>query len=85
MFNNNCDNKIHNYICILPFMCLSSIENTCKYCKNKNKNNIECAICLEILTKNVKKLSCNHIFHKKCIVQWKRKSNTCPLCRKVNI
>jgi hypothetical protein len=26
-------------------------------------------------------LSCNHIFHKKCILEWLEKEKTCPLCR----
>lgn len=27
-------------------------------------------------------LACNHIFHKKCINQWLRTKDMCPLCRR---
>ena len=35
-----------------------------------------CAICYEA---GEYQLDCGHIFHKRCIMQWKKK--TCPLCR----
>lgn len=35
-----------------------------------------CAICREDADYQ---LNCGHIFHKRCIMQWKKK--TCPLCR----
>lgn len=44
----------------------------------------ECSICLEklILNEGVRKLSCKHTFHKKCIDKWFRHySLTCPVCR----
>ena len=51
-----------------------------------------CSICLEDLNKtNDIILSCNHLFHKKCISQWYdsiylHKIKTCPLCRhEINI
>lgn len=42
-----------------------------------------CAICLEKYEKNelLKKLGCNHVFHKKCVGKIGKKY--CPLCRKI--
>ncbi|KAH7529546.1 hypothetical protein ACOSP7_010471 [Xanthoceras sorbifolium] len=43
----------------------------------------DCSICLEKLSVGQKggRLSCTHVFHKKCIVPWLEKSSSCPLCR----
>ena len=42
-----------------------------------------CAICLDDITNNdyYQMEKCGHIFHKKCILKWFSKSNTCPCCR----
>ena len=53
---------------------------------NKYIKNIEekCAICLEKFLKTdiVKRFACgDHIFHKKCLATWLKKSNLCPLCK----
>jgi hypothetical protein len=52
----------------------------------KNINQDICSICLEnfIINDQVNKLSCNHIFHKKCLDSWIH-NNNCPLCRKIII
>jgi len=44
----------------------------------------DCAICLEeIQEEEVLKTTCDHPFHKKCIVKWFAKNNeTCPICRR---
>lgn len=48
------------------------------------KETDECSICLisykssDILSK-IK--SCNHLYHQSCLLEWKKRSNTCPLCR----
>ena len=48
------------------------------------RQNSECAICHESLTRNVRILDCGHRFHKKCIEESLRAGyNKCPLCRKV--
>ena len=43
----------------------------------------ECAICMEEykgrdIIKSFYK--CNHIFHKKCLLNWLKKNNKCPIC-----
>jgi hypothetical protein len=40
-----------------------------------------CNICLEEITKNIKKTSCKHYFHPKCLRKWIKNSPTCPMCR----
>ena len=50
----------------------------------KEENIIEdtCNICHFKTTENKIKLSCGHIFHKKCLSTWLiTKSNTCPMCK----
>lgn len=43
----------------------------------------DCVVCLEIIDINDSfQLSCGHIFHKTCFVQWKQK--TCPVCRQID-
>ncbi|XP_066520027.1 RING finger protein 151 [Hoplias malabaricus] len=40
-----------------------------------------CIICRGVLRCPVR-VACNHIFCKKCILQWMRRQETCPCCRK---
>ena len=42
-----------------------------------------CSICLDEIRENERYelLRCPHFYHKKCILQWLEKSNTCPECR----
>ena len=50
------------------------------------KNLGDCPICLEGIRKKdvITKLTCNHIFHRKCIDSWfESGSIACPLCRVV--
>lgn len=44
----------------------------------------ECVICLDKMEckNNLKKLSCNHVFHDECIEKCLEVSNRCPTCRK---
>lgn len=44
---------------------------------------ISCVICQENIEKNndIKKLSCQHIFHSKCIDPWLSKEKSCPFCK----
>jgi hypothetical protein len=42
-----------------------------------------CSICLTELKKDIITLKCNHTYHNDCILLWKNKNNTCPLCRDI--
>ena len=54
----------------------------CKYDESKNLFKTNCMICLLGFTpgESILILLCNHIFHKKCLKDWLKRSNTCPLC-----
>lgn len=43
----------------------------------------ECIICLENYKKNdeISILSCDHYYHTKCLNEWLKKKEECPLCR----
>ena len=43
----------------------------------------ECIICLELFKyeENIATTPCFHIFHNKCLVEWLKIKNFCPLCR----
>ncbi|KAG5669192.1 hypothetical protein PVAND_017085 [Polypedilum vanderplanki] len=44
--------------------------------------NIECSICSHyLLAEQACSLSCGHVFHKSCIIRYRRESNLCPQCR----
>jgi hypothetical protein len=42
-----------------------------------------CAICLESkrFYHDIRQLKCGHKFHLKCIYDWSKSNQTCPLCR----
>ena len=57
-----------------------------KQCKKKENGEIEfpkCIICLLEIKEGIDiiLLPCEHIYHEKCIIQWFKTHNTCPLCR----
>ncbi len=54
-------------------------------CFNKCHTNtkMECIICMSDEPKSYQKLECKHSFHKQCILKWSRRSNTCPVCRRI--
>lgn len=54
-----------------------------KYSTIKSDTHNECSICCDIYddNDNVSILSCNHLFHTKCIENWGYKKNNCPICR----
>ena len=57
-----------------------------KYCIKNEQDNLEfpkCTICLMEIFEGIEAilLPCEHIFHGKCITQWLKIHNTCPLCR----
>jgi hypothetical protein len=43
----------------------------------------ECSICLNSISEDEHKTSCNHFFHEKCIQEWYKRSakQSCPMCR----
>ena len=49
----------------------------------KNLNEELCNVCLEDykIGQISNKLDCGHYFHDKCILQWLKMRNTCPVCR----
>ena len=52
--------------------------------KYDSRKETECAICLEEF-KGIDMIKaftkCEHIFHKKCLKNWLKRSNVCPLCK----
>ncbi|KAL9817179.1 putative transcription factor C2H2 family [Arabidopsis thaliana] len=45
-----------------------------------------CSICLENLVSGPKpsdltRMTCSHVFHNPCLLEWFKRKNTCPLCR----
>ena len=48
---------------------------------------VNCSICLERLEKaNISSanwLSCNHTFHEHCLIEWLKRSGSCPICRSI--
>lgn len=44
---------------------------------------IECSICLEPLSSSdlCKQLNCQHQYHLKCVAEWFKDKDTCPVCR----
>lgn len=41
----------------------------------------DCIICLEpLISSDFCLLSCNHYYHEKCIQEWYKKKQFCPLC-----
>ena len=45
-------------------------------------NNVRKPISLQTLTNDMNTCDCNPIIHKKCFYNWKKISNSCPICRK---
>jgi hypothetical protein len=41
----------------------------------------ECSICYNKYSSDACKLSCEHVYHKQCILRWLEAAKTCPLCR----
>ena len=55
-----------------------------KKCNKIHQTRGNCCICLDDILSNIKTTKCNHIFHKKCINNWLKEKNECPLCREFN-
>ena len=52
--------------------------------KESIRDDVTCAICLELKFKAVKLPTCSHVFCKSCVIELARRNNEfpCPLCRK---
>lgn len=85
---------LHNNIITLNRQCPAQFDkqlfNTIlvefEYDANKENtyNHNMCLICHEDFTdkENIRKvIMCNHLFHKKCIKVWYKKSPMCPICK----
>ena len=51
------------------------------YKNNINNCEIDCPICLNIVTNNICYTECSHNFCTKCLFEWLSKTKKCPLCR----
>ena len=72
------------FVCINNFYIKKNINRALKISKvEKVKINgkMECCICLDAGSNKFMKLNCEHLFHEKCIKQWIRQNNSCPICR----
>uniref|UniRef100_A0A6C0AE74 RING-type domain-containing protein n=1 Tax=viral metagenome TaxID=1070528 RepID=A0A6C0AE74_9ZZZZ len=45
----------------------------------------QCVICLCQIKRNARFLECGHKFHKICHLEWRKKSQECPICKNVQI
>eukprot|EP00747_Dinoflagellata_sp_TGD_P163917 gnl/TRDRNA2_/TRDRNA2_183136_c0_seq1.p1 gnl/TRDRNA2_/TRDRNA2_183136_c0~~gnl/TRDRNA2_/TRDRNA2_183136_c0_seq1.p1 ORF type:complete len:327 (+),score=28.56 gnl/TRDRNA2_/TRDRNA2_183136_c0_seq1:86-1066(+) len=47
-----------------------------------SEDDMSCAVCLSQFSEgdSLRRLPCQHYFHRKCIDQWLRRSKRCPLC-----
>jgi hypothetical protein len=95
--NHNNDNQFENFLNILMSFDIShkgnppaserAINNLKKIEINKDNikkfNEETCNVCLEgyVEGQTSIKLDCGHYFHDKCIIQWLKMRNTCPVCR----
>ena len=48
---------------------------------DSEKKNLICPICLDNNNLDVVIENCQHWYHKECIYNWLKESNSCPLCR----
>lgn len=86
--------KIH-ILAILMIYIIAFVSSICFLCSYRqqtislsipilvvNSQNEECCICMDI-DNNIEwsMLACDHKFHRKCISQWLRSNQTCPICR----
>ncbi len=84
--NNNFGNNIAKYTILNTIEELTDVRIFSELITD-NSNRIDttsCCICIENFTQldEVRILRCGHFFHTDCIIQWLRKNNACPYCRK---
>ena len=59
-----------------------------KYCHThadmyKYERPTECVVCTEALPAECRPTKCGHYIHPKCLTEWFKRSNQCPVCRSV--
>jgi hypothetical protein len=65
----------------------SSIKELLKRVRIGNNGKDACTVCLEELSTThagisyAMQMSCQHVFHRKCILRWLKESHYCPVCR----
>ena len=59
------------------------VTNLKKKGEEKKVQGKKCCVCLEEMKvgEEIVRLKCGHHFHKKCILPWLKKNNSCPICR----
>jgi len=50
---------------------------------NQEDNHKTCVICSDVMSDDLVLSKCAHIHHKECLLEWTKRSNTCPVCREV--
>lgn len=66
--------------CERDYSDISKHLKTKKHQKNA-KDVDECCICAKEIYNDRKITECNHLFHRKCLKEWSKYKNNCPLCR----
>uniref|UniRef100_A0A914L0E6 RING-type E3 ubiquitin transferase n=1 Tax=Meloidogyne incognita TaxID=6306 RepID=A0A914L0E6_MELIC len=53
------------------------------YNEAEKKGQTECSICQKTFKKgkNIHNTECGHYFHWDCIKEWRKRENSCPMCR----
>ena len=49
--------------------------------KNKNKNHFEKYFCKITEEENIHETNCKHYYHEKCLFNWRKYRNICPICK----
>ena len=82
---NELESENDNNICL---KCEECIIYTCEdgissyISENEYSPGVECSICLDRMEmKDIERLRCKHIFHRKCLSSWMDVNNVCPECR----
>lgn len=62
----------------------AEIDSLTPYIQMNEKDSRSCVICLSKfeLKSKIRPLSCEHVFHAKCVDKWLRANRTCPICRR---
>lgn len=50
---------------------------------SKSASTLICPVCMEevIIGSHLARMPCSHMFHQDCILEWLKRSHTCPVCR----